>query len=513
MTPISSMQRQPTFASETDSFVSDSDSSDYGELRSWFDDVTAECDVIRILLVGKSGSGKTTLVSKVFGFDLRNARVQAFSRGDHNIYQEITSPDASTTPNLRLHDSKGLESGSVENLKTIETFIKSREGRPLPEQLHAIWYCIEIPTAGQRPFEAGDIALLNHLKQSGNKVPVIIVFTKYDRILSRARNALHREHRQHGKDETTATALANQGASEVARRDYQKSCVDVLESKLTSASWMHHCAVSRKDDRAINALIELTESTLKESEVLKVIWASVQVADVELKIQASILVGKYMYWRVLGATMIPLNGIRRVTVLHVLTRIHRDIVRVWNLPDPNRILLGANMRVMVRKFFAEPMISPHLHLDAKPGGLAQGIKIVDIIMSGIANPAGVAAPLAVEAVKFLDSFVVSTPATVRVFMAYITNLILGLETLYWLARARRVHQLTRDDVSDAFTTYLGTMQCKEVQRAITDYIGDENVGQAWKRDKAVEEITRIVGQWRYDPATIFRSPLTSPALP
>lgn len=71
------MRRQNTYSSETSSFLSDA--SDYGELQSWFDEKMTECDVIRILLVGKAGSGKSTLVSKVFGFDLHKARIHAFT--------------------------------------------------------------------------------------------------------------------------------------------------------------------------------------------------------------------------------------------------------------------------------------------------------------------------------------------------------------------------------------------------------------------------------------------------
>lgn len=107
-----------------------------------------------------------------------------------------------------------------------------------------------------------------------------------------------------GKDEAQATMLADRQASEIAKQEYHKSCVDVLQAKLTRASWMHHCAVSQKgecafascsmatasrivDDRAINALIELTESTFKESEVLKVIWASVQVVRTSASVRAN----------------------------------------------------------------------------------------------------------------------------------------------------------------------------------------------------------------------------------
>ena len=103
--------------------------------------------------------------------------------GDHDINHEITSPN---NKSLSLHDSKGIESGSAENLKIITDFIENRKGRPFSEQLHAIWcgflpatylcrvddivrYCIEIPIAGQRPFEGGDVALFRSLLETRNK--------------------------------------------------------------------------------------------------------------------------------------------------------------------------------------------------------------------------------------------------------------------------------------------------------------------------------------------------------
>lgn len=497
-------RRQPS-TSETAS--NSSDNSDYGELRSWFDEVTTECNVIRILLVGKAGSGKSTLVSKVFGFDLHQARVQAFRSAEHNIDQEITSPDSTITPTLRLHDSKGLESGSEENLRVILNFVRSRQDRPLAERLHAIWYCVEIPTAGQRPFEGGDINLLNSLKQC--EVPVIIAFTKFDRLKARERNRLTRQYMRTNMDEERASVMAQVDSEASAKAKFRESCVTFLESRLGCASWTTYCVVSQKDRDSINALIEKTEAALKESEVLKVIWASVQVADVDLKMQASVLVGKKMYYRViLTATMIPLNGIRRVTVLNVLTRIHRDIVRVWNLNDPEQVLLGANMRDLVRKCFVEPMISPILDGHGK-GAESSAAKIIDTIISSATNPVQLAVPLAVEAAKFLDSVVVGTPAIVRVLMAYIANLTLALETLYWTARAHKIGQISRDNILDAFRAYCHSPQMPRVREKITDYIGDENVLQAWKREKAMAKITEITENLRFDPANIFRPSSTA----
>lgn len=69
----SSVHGNTSIGSFTDSDVDDE------QLRSYFDGITKECDVFRILLVGKAGSGKSTIVAEVFDFDLDSARVHHFS--------------------------------------------------------------------------------------------------------------------------------------------------------------------------------------------------------------------------------------------------------------------------------------------------------------------------------------------------------------------------------------------------------------------------------------------------
>ncbi|EKM49677.1 uncharacterized protein PHACADRAFT_265240 [Phanerochaete carnosa HHB-10118-sp] len=469
------------------------------ELRSYFDNITKSCDVFRILLVGKAGSGKSTLVSEVFDFDLDKARVQDFSSAEHDIKEEITPP----TKSLCLHDSKGLESGSPENLNIITDFIKDREGRPFAEQLHAIWYCIEIPIAGQRPFEGGDIALLDSLKRSGNKVPVIVVFTKIDRLEFREQKRLKSEHIQSGMDKASATAKAKQDCIAAGVKEYEKSCVGVLKSDLVPNAWTHYCAVSYKHPESIISLIQLTTSTLSDSEALNVMWASAQMADVNLKVETSLLAGKNMYWQGLGAALIPVRGIRRVTLLHILGRIHRDIVRVWNIYDPDEILVGANMRAMLRKLFIEPIMVPTLEGDSHHD--AEGSKIIENLASAVMNPASMAVPAATEAIKLLESVAVGTPATARVLMAYVADLTLGLESLYWTVRPRVDKAISREDVTRAFTTYRASSQRKQVHMLIRDYIGDENVIRSFSREKAMTRVSTIIAKSRFDPATVFRS--------
>jgi len=70
------------------------------------------------------------LASSVCNWPLK--RIQLGNYG----MNEITSPN---NKSLSLHDSRGIENGSTENLKIITDFIENRKDQPFSEQLHAIW--------------------------------------------------------------------------------------------------------------------------------------------------------------------------------------------------------------------------------------------------------------------------------------------------------------------------------------------------------------------------------------
>ncbi|GJE91859.1 hypothetical protein PsYK624_080100 [Phanerochaete sordida] len=163
---------------------------------------------------------------------------------------------------LRLHESKGLQNGSSQALEAVKDFVESRKSGPAAGRLHAIWYCVEAPAAGGRAFEAGDITLLESLKKSGNKVPVIIVFTKFDRVEFREQRRLQNEYIESGMDERQAVIKAKTDSHSAALKTYHKTCVASLKSNLPSDAWTAHCAISSKHKESILSLVGLTTSTL-----------------------------------------------------------------------------------------------------------------------------------------------------------------------------------------------------------------------------------------------------------
>jgi hypothetical protein len=58
-------------------------------------------------------------------------------RGEHNIEYQLTFSGS----NFIFHDSRGIEAGSEDELKTVKEFIQKREQLvDLKDQLHVIWY-------------------------------------------------------------------------------------------------------------------------------------------------------------------------------------------------------------------------------------------------------------------------------------------------------------------------------------------------------------------------------------
>ncbi|KAG9033784.1 hypothetical protein FRB95_014272 [Tulasnella sp. JGI-2019a] len=154
----------------------------------------------RILLIGKANAGKTSILKKICGeteipivYD-RDGKVLAglptlnptLARGMHDINYEIIYP---SRPRFSFYDSRGIESGSAEEIDKVANFIARRSAMPLDQRLHATWICL--PLDDERPVGETELRMLG-LKDSGG-VPIVVVFTKYDGLETRALNTLRRE--------------------------------------------------------------------------------------------------------------------------------------------------------------------------------------------------------------------------------------------------------------------------------------------------------------------------------
>ncbi|KAH9022821.1 hypothetical protein EDB85DRAFT_2293107 [Lactarius pseudohatsudake] len=126
----------------------------------------------RVLIIGRANSGKTSILQRVCDTtdspiiyrdpSWRNEEITldpSVDRGEHTIEDELVF---SNHRGYIFHDSRGIESGSTDELGILQKFIQSK-------------YCV--PMDNQRP--ELDLRFFKGICSDQN-VPVIAVFTKYD---------------------------------------------------------------------------------------------------------------------------------------------------------------------------------------------------------------------------------------------------------------------------------------------------------------------------------------------
>lgn len=158
-----------------------------------------------------------------------------------------------------------------------------------------------------------------------------------------------------------------------------------------------------------------------------------------------------------------------------------------------KILNGAVFRQQIRNLFVEPLVSHKLEHGKKHG---ERDPLMDNFVNAMTDFTGAsAAKFAGEAaVSILNEVALSTPATARILMAYvaskllplllpliallmmvIVDLTLGMECLFYLLRQKETSKITRQLVSDAYVSFYKSGALHEVNLAVRDYIGDEEV--------------------------------------
>ncbi|KAJ7194943.1 hypothetical protein GGX14DRAFT_677706 [Mycena pura] len=153
--------------------------------------IRSKCPHFRILIIGRANAGKTTILKRVCnsvkGPEIYD--VNGKKRGEHDIENQMIFK---SNPGFIFHDSRGFESGGLEETEKVKNFIKTRAASStLAEQLHAIWYCLPMADT-TRPFLKADEDFFD-LEGVGN-VPVIAIFTKCDGLFTEIRGDLMADH-------------------------------------------------------------------------------------------------------------------------------------------------------------------------------------------------------------------------------------------------------------------------------------------------------------------------------
>ncbi|PPQ73875.1 hypothetical protein CVT26_011738 [Gymnopilus dilepis] len=333
------------------------------ELPSTVDETLSACPRFRILLAGNSGVGKSSLVSKIFNIDPKDIDIVDGHPGRADITYAYTSDK---NPRFVLHDSRGFESGSIDNWVTVKNFLCEQNAKDLSERVHVIWLCIESPRQGSRLLQKGDENLVELANSLG--IPVVMVCTKYDMLLHE-QSFLHSK-KNPGKHidvvdlERMAESCFHDRVKDLARpgsvivkvstdQDYPRSAetlnnLTVVTSQCLGATDLplpqtaspgpnEEKSLSSKQGQAPRPLPgqegergSPVTSLAKES--VLVAWAAAQQRDARQKVDVSIREGFKKYWSHLAKSAFFQGHAMHQCVL----RLHDDILRVWNFYDPEK---------------------------------------------------------------------------------------------------------------------------------------------------------------------------------
>lgn len=270
-------------------------------------------------------------------FKVKNARVSEKVPGQAEINQEFTSNENNL---FVLHDSQGFEPGDTLNFEIVREFIEKRSDKhlELKDQLHAVWLCTETPTAGGRVFESGDEKFLQLAHRL--QIPVIVVFTQYDRLVRTKRFEL---------EEKVDPTLLDQESKQEAQKAFA-SCEQSLEMtvrrlEIPMPQYMP-VSVQLGYEVGIPRLVEVTRDIVRDhlGEVW-LMWAMAQRASVPLKIETCVNQGLSYYWYALAAASAPRVG--RILLRKCLVKTHQDIIACWNIPEGEKILNSDEFRQLM----------------------------------------------------------------------------------------------------------------------------------------------------------------------
>ncbi|KAF7328138.1 G domain-containing protein [Mycena venus] len=447
------------------------------------DDPLPQIPRFRLLVVGRAGSGKSSLISHAFGVEVET--ISEYTPTYSDIETEIKTPN---NDRFRLHDSMGIEPGDRKKFEITKRFFENRcsEDTPIEDRVHIVWLCIQIPTSGQRLFEAGDVEFLKLAFDL--EVPILVVFTKFDRLVSRELM------RTLDLLEPEAMAHAVAAAEATFRTICLEASMDIDRRIVDQYARTSGLGIRHLDDSALSALAGLIEKTrvLGKTHIEGVTWwtfAMAQRASVEQKIHGSIDIGMRRYWRGLASS----TKFANMSLKKCLEIVHQDIIDSWNIYDPNHYLSGEEFHDQIKSLVQ--LVTPEL-LDSKlPDldtiehwlGLAVGPA------SPLLGPASLAIGLSAWFVKWATRIYETTPEVLRCFIGYIVDLTLILDEIFRLVISRRTpgSSLTQVEVNIAVETYRNTgMQA--VHGEIRKYVNKATFAEILDSNKAEEKVKILI---------------------
>jgi len=386
-----------------------------------------------------------------------------------------------------LHDSMGFEPGDVENFETVTKFLnKRKEERDIKNQVHAVWLCFRIPVSSDRLFETGAENFLQMLsdKQLG-RMPIIAIFTQYDRLV----DDIHIFHNPNNQTKAELEGKINAKLEEL--------CFKPFKAKISGNTNIPVIKVSTDEEYkwTLHELTKLTTELVGQylTADIAVLSAVAQQVSPTVKLDAVIAVGKKRYWKGLA----ELSDDSSKTVLQM---IHQDIVRIWNLQDPDKLLDSSKFKKWVIGIINnDPSVltiknmAPSLSMLAALAG----------IISALSGPAApIVIPIAAVFVAGHWTVLLLKQArnNLQCLMTYIVSLTLIMQNVFAITTSTN-NVVTPVSIHIAINLFVGTAQ-EEIISSIKDHLQRPLAG--FGRDASLQKMTELIQSKPISPELMAR---------
>ncbi|KAJ6602021.1 hypothetical protein DFH09DRAFT_1302183 [Mycena vulgaris] len=397
-------------------------------LVPYTDILRQECPRLRILVVEKSGAGKSALINAVFGVEGATV-VTHRTPGVHDINKPLSFPE---NDRIIIHDSQGFEGGenSEANIKKVFDF------DPRSQRL-----------------------VTNYMRS----VPIIVVFTKLDILREKKEKKLEKELEQ--RDEDMEDKEFEAELDTAVEEGVQELCVKPLRALSPEYRWVATSTI--RQPRFRKTITDLVQLALELTNIEKV-WIEMAIAQrlsAKASIDASIRIGRKRYWR--GLLSDIFLGFSMRIVLDVL---QQDIVNVWSMHDPENHLKKPEflslLSVLVEDLSDEaannyPLTEKAVHaiIDHPSFIIIAGPTAIIVLFAewvrGTFKKTSVpsVSPLCGASLSHHDDDI--RKSSLRCLTAFIIDLTLTMDTLFYLALSRGQPPMKIGLVNQALRIYRG----------------------------------------------------------
>ncbi|KAI1622333.1 hypothetical protein EDD37DRAFT_683031 [Exophiala viscosa] len=397
-----------------------------GGIPPWLEGMQLQASGVkafRILVCGKTGVGKSTLINKVFGVELTEES-QSYSQGEHDINQAFASPNH---PGLLIHDSRGWQAGSENELDLIAKFLRHRAYQKDPgEALHVIWFCVDSDVSR---IEEADKRTFDTIAQYSCNVPVFVVGTKKDKLIAFRKIQLLEKFMEENGNYSESSRLANDEANRLADEQFMALRDELSRIKHYKADGF--CCVSKgrsllpvpkfvipdtlmldvtDDTQGIRKLLHSTLELIVDDRV-RVFAVAAQVVDVEQKIDSAITECMRLATHAVRTAMVPLPMSGLVGTPTVARILCEHVLQCFGFP---KALPEAVEEIMTRVVFS--------HLKA-----FMTITLIEFLAVGTVTAGLMVATMGIGGLLGLTSCILAAQPTARMLFKCACDMILILE--------------------------------------------------------------------------------------